>query len=822
MASHDELMSDSSNPNKPFRFSGANFKRWKKKIYFYLSTKKVAHVLDDLRPWRSELEPVRSFMKKNWTDSDFLCQNFILNCLFDELYYFYSDCKDSITLWEALQKKYDTEETRSKKYAISKYFRYYMVDEKTVISQTHELQKLVHDILAKGMTISEQFQVAVVIDKLPPSWKEFRNSLLHKTKELSMEGLLVRCRIEEENRNQDKKEGNTENVTNVHAISVVNNQNQKPQVNLKPKKKLKKKQQNQNRGTFKRQNQNTTSGKNDYSKVVCYICGLKGHTARICRRKKNAPAPQANVTEEPLVAMITEVNIIGGSEGWWVDSGASCHVCFDMKWFNTYAPVDNEKKVLLGDSHTTKVLGVGNVELCFTSGQKVMLKDVLHTPDMRKNLVSGFLLKKAGFKQTIESDQHSGGTKLEIGVNPEVEIEPRQSKRAKIAKDFGSDFYVFSLEGDPSSLEEALSSSDADFWRESINDEMGSLMSNQTWKLVYLPLGFKTIGCKWVLRRKLRPDGTIDKYKARLIAKGFRQKENIHFFDTYSPVTRITSIRVLIAVAAIHNLVIHQMDVKTAFLNGSLEEEIYMDQPSGFISLGQENKVCDSVNKKEYASIIGSLRYATDCTRPDIAYAVGILCKYTSNPSIEHWNAISRVMRYLKRTINNGIHYQRFPAVLEGFSDADWNTLSEDSKATTGYVFTIGSGAVFWRSKKQTIIAQSTMESELIALTSACEDASWLRNFLSDIPIWERPVPAVLIHCDSTAAIGRVHNKYYNGKSRQIRRKHSSVRELISNGSVTIDFVRSGDNLADPLTKALSREKICNTSREMGQKPICK
>ncbi|XP_077215577.1 secreted RxLR effector protein 161-like [Tasmannia lanceolata] len=122
-------------------------------------------------------------------------------------------------------------------------------------------------------------------------------------------------------------------------------------------------------------------------------------------------------------------------------------------------------------------------------------------------------------------------------------------------------------------------------------------------------------------------------------------------------------------------------------------------------------------------------------------------------------------MRYFKRTITNGIHYHRFPAVLEGFSDVDWNTLSEDSKSTTGYVFTIGSGAVSWRSKKQTIIAQSTMESELIALTSVFEEASWLRNFLSDIPIWERPAPAVLIHCDSTAAIGRGHNKYYNGKS---------------------------------------------------------
>ena len=114
--------------------------------------------------------------------------------------------------------------------------------------------------------------------------------------------------------------------------------------------------------------------------------------------------------------------------------------------------------------------------------------------------------------------------------------------------------------------------------------------------MVDLPIGCKTIGCKWVLKRKLKVDGSVEKYKARLVAKGFRQKENIDFFDTYSPVTRITSIRVLFAIAAIHDFIIHQMDVKTAFLNGDLEEEIYMDQPEGFVVPGQEHKVCKLEN----------------------------------------------------------------------------------------------------------------------------------------------------------------------------------------------------------------------------------
>ena len=90
----------------------------------------------------------------------------------------------------------------------------------------------------------------------------------------------------------------------------------------------------------------------------------------------------------------------------------------------------------------------------------------------------------------------------------------------------------------------------------------------------------------------MKADGAIDKYKARLVVKGYKQREGLDYFDTYSSVTRITSIRMLIAIAAMYKLEIHQMDVKTAFLNGDLEEEIYLEQPEGFIVLGQEQNIC--------------------------------------------------------------------------------------------------------------------------------------------------------------------------------------------------------------------------------------
>ncbi|GJV21467.1 zinc finger, CCHC-type containing protein [Tanacetum coccineum] len=548
---------------------------------------------------------------------------------------------------------------------------------------------------------------------------------------------------------------------------------------------------------------------------------------------------------------------------------------------------------------------------------------------------------------------------------PNEILEPRRGKRAKKAKSYGSDFqlylvegsrdqvgsqysYCYSIEEDPRTYNEAMQSRDAAFWKEAIDDEIGSIMENNTWVLSDLPPGCKPLGCKWIFKRKMKVDGTIDKFKARLVIQGFRQKEGIDYFDTYAPVARITTIRLLLALAAIHNLVIHQMDVKTAFLNGDLDEEVYMKQPEGFVMPGNEHKVCKlvkslyglkqapkqwhqkfdevvlssgfhlnqsdkcvyskfdnsgkgviiclyvddmlifgtdqnqvdktkkflssrfsmkdmgeadiilgikikrenkgivitqshyiekilkkfnredcspvstpmdpveklkpntgkPVDQLEYSRAIGCLMYAMTSTRPDIAYAVGRLSRFTSNPSRQHWKAITRVFKYLRGTKDYGLSYVGYPSVLEGYSDASWINHVEDSSSTSGWVFLLGGGAISWASKKQTCITSSTMESEFVALAAAGKEAEWLRNLIHEIPIWPKPIAPISIRCDSAPTMARAYSQIYNGKSRHLGVRHSMVRELIRNGVISIEFVRTQHNLADHLTKGLARDLL--------------
>jgi hypothetical protein len=192
-----------------------------------------------------------------------------------------------------------------------------------------------------------------------------------------------------------------------------------------------------------------------------------------------------------------------------------------------------------------------------------------------------------------------------------------------------------------------------------------------------------------------------------------------------------------------------------------------------------------------------------------------------SNPGDNHWHALERVLRYLKGTMSFGIHYSGHPAVLEGYSDANWISDIDQIYATSGYVFTLGGGVVSWRSSKQTILTKSTMEAELTALDTASAEAEWLRELLSDLPVVEKPIPAILMNCDNQTVITKVNSAKDNAKStRHVKRRLKSVRKLRNSGVITVAYVQTDKNLAGPFTKGLSRNVIEIASREMGLRPI--
>jgi hypothetical protein len=178
-------------------------------------------------------------------------------------------------------------------------------------------------------------------------------------------------------------------------------------------------------------------------------------------------------------------------------------------------------------------------------------------------------------------------------------------------------------------------------------------------------------------------------------------------------------------------------------------------------------------------------------------------------------------MHYLAGTMDYRIYYSGFPVVLEGYTDANWISDVDELYAISGYVFTLGSGAVSWRSCKQTILMRSTMEAELIALDTATVEADWLCELLMDLAIIEKHLPTILMKCDNQTVIVKVDSSKDNMKSsRHIKRQLKSVRKIRISGVIILDYIHTERNLAGPFTMGLSRNVIDAASKEMGLRPI--
>ncbi|GJZ36377.1 zinc finger, CCHC-type containing protein [Tanacetum coccineum] len=250
---------------------------------------------------------------------------------------------------------------------------------------------------------------------------------------------------------------------------------------------------------------------------------------------------------------------------------------------------------------------------------------------------------------------------------------------------------------------------------EAINDELDSILSNNTWVLADLPPGCKPFGCKWIFKRKLKVDGTIEKFKARLVIQGFRQKSRIDYFED--------SI----------------LECKFDETDKGVIIYLYVDDMLIFDA--------DQVQVDLIKEFLLSKFSMKDIGEADVTL-VGKLSRYTSNPRTQHYN-------------------------------------DEDNSSTSGWVFLLGGGVISWASKKQTCITGSTMEYEFVALAATYKEA-------------------------------KAYSKMYNGKSRHFGVRHNMIRELITNGELSIKFVRPQQNIADHLRKGLAKDLVLKSIEGMG------
>ena len=506
---------------------------------------------------------------------------------------------------------------------------------------------------------------------------------------------------------------------------------------------------------------------------------------------------------------------------------------------------------------------------------------------------------------------------------------------------------------EPKTVHEALNGEQSSQWREAMESEYSSLLMNDTWDLVPQPEGQNIVGSRWVLKVKRDENGSVDRFKARLVAQGYSQVRGVDYDEVFSPVARNTSVRSLLALANAHDLEVHQMDVKTAFLNGSLDCDIYMSQPEGFVDPDRPNHVCklkksiyglkqsarcwnttldeylksvgyrksnadgciyvksmkdvnghisfvilgvyvddiipvsndtallkaekaalcerfEMVDQGEihyllgmsikrdresrtltisqpnyvekvlrkfgmenckpvstplepgrrfqqlspndepfdvqtYQQAIGCLTYVSTATRPDIAAAVGVLSQYMSKPSKDHWTGVKRILRYLKGTLKYGLKFSVHEEEPElfGYSDADWAGDVDTRRSTSGYVFQIGTSTVSWSSRKQATVAKSSTEAEYVALSSATQEAVWLRRLMEDLGR-EMAAPTT-IYEDNQGAIELAKNAKYHNRTKHIDICHHFVRERVVSNEIQVIYCPTGDMIADIMTKGLAK-----------------
>jgi Reverse transcriptase (RNA-dependent DNA polymerase)/gag-polypeptide of LTR copia-type/GAG-pre-integrase domain/Integrase core domain len=584
-----------------------------------------------------------------------------------------------------------------------------------------------------------------------------------------------------------------------------------------------------------------------------------------------------------------------------------------------------------------------------------------------------------------DNDALVQGRNVEVDEEPIVEV-PARAQRIRVAPNrYGmvnyEDIYDLdqqhmfnsaytAMDSEPKTYEEAISSADASKWKQAMEEELKALSDNKTWTEVELPAGRKPMDCKWIYKVKRNVTGEVDRYKARLVAKGYTQQYGIDYNETFAPVVKYKSLRIILAIATIMDYELEQLDVITAFLNAPIKEEVYMLPPSGdnrmisnrvyrlhktiygtrqaphewnivmsnaIVSLGfeqckadtcvyvkktktehqiiislfvddvgvafaaqdrdewneckqalkskfamkdmgtmnwilgirvtrdrasrklyldQEQYITDVLKRYRmdastpvstpgitkqvttnedrsctdgeseymeqvpYAAAVGSLLYAAISTRIDISHAIGIATRYMAKPNKEQWLSVKRILRYLKGTASHKLSYSGGSGGVNGvtikaYCDADWAGDATDRKSTTGMLVLIGDCVVSWLSKKQSVVALSTAESEYLSISTTVQEVMWIRQLLQEIG-YPQQAPTT-IYSDNRAAIENSRNDVGHSRMKHIDIRHHFIREAVKENRIDIRWIDTNHQLADVLTKSVTKIKFkYMTNRIMG------
>jgi hypothetical protein len=226
----------------------------------------------------------------------------------------------------------------------------------------------------------------------------------------------------------------------------------------------------------------------------------------------------------------------------------------------------------------------------------------------------------------------------------------------------------------------------------------------------------------------------------------------------------------------------------------------------------------EEMNAIPYINAVGSLMYLAIMTRPDIAYAVGVLARFNSNPGIKHWNAVKHVFRYLKGTMDLKLEYDPGENVGKErfltYCDADHGGDVNRRKSTTGYMVKVGSGVVSWSSKLQPIVTLSTTEAEYVAAVAAGKEISWMQQLMQELG-FTSPAPSTL-HIDNQSAMSMAKNPEHHGRMKHLDLAYYWLRDKVVDKRIEVVHLGTEDMPVDLLTKALPKPQVAKLRKMMG------